>query len=105
MTPLTQQHNVGPETTAFPSESGYIHEINGQSRTVTHKPMNIPGNPTENPVESRIAELQAEVIACNESIATQKHIIWLAGVEIARKKKSLAAALASIETLEKGPEA
>lgn len=66
--------------------------------------MNPPGNPTENPVEARIAELHAEVITANESIKTQEHIIWLAGVEIARKKKSIKAAIASIEELEKGPE-
>lgn len=65
---------------------------------------NAPGNPTENPIEARITELRFEVLTANESIKTQEHIIWLAKVEIERKKKAIKAAISSIESLEKGPE-
>ena len=40
----------------------------------------------------------------DEAIKKQKHIRWLAGVEITRIEKSRTATLKAIETITKGPE-
>lgn len=78
------------------------------TNNVTYKPMNQPpGNPTENlaqvgpnneairnyvdskmptEIETKLADLQAEVIAINESIKNQDHVIWLAKVEKIKQK-------------------
>lgn len=60
-----------------------------------------PENPTENPELDR---LNAEVLELNEAIAKQKHIKWLASVEVTRLERSLKATITSIETITKGPE-
>jgi len=62
--------------------------------------MNIPGNPTE----TEIDKLNAELGEYDEAIKKQKHIRWLAGVEITRIEKSRTATLKAIETITKGPE-
>jgi len=89
------------------------HPIPGINNTMQiDKPMNIPGNPTEtDPTLSserrsdpELKRLEDEVIEYNEAIKKQKHIRWLASVEITRIEKSLGATLKAIETITKGPE-
>lgn len=63
---------------------------------------NPPGNPTE--IETKLAELEAEVIAINESIKNQDHVIWLAKVEKSKQKAILNATLAAIEAITKPKE-
>lgn len=75
-------------------ENGTLH--------ITNKPMNPPGNPTE--IETKLAELEAEVIAINESIKNQDHVIWLAKVEKSKQKAILNATHAAIDAITKPKE-
>jgi hypothetical protein len=82
------------------------HPIPGINDTMQiDKTMNIPGNPTENPI---IEKLLAEVNNLNEqiaaSIARQKAVNFNERVEQSRLNKILRATLLSIETITKGPE-
>lgn len=63
--------------------------------------MNIPGNPTET---TELDRLNTDLIEYDEAIKKQKHIRWLAGVEITRIEKARTATLKAIETITKGPE-
>lgn len=80
--------------------------------TQIQRTMNPPGNPTEtDPSFSserrsspELVKLENEVIAVNESIANQAHIIWLAKVETLKLKAILKATIQSIETITKPKE-
>lgn len=77
--------------------------VKWQNNTPTPVFMNQPpGNPTE--IETKLADLQAEVIAINESIKNQDHVIWLAKVEKVKQKSYLEAALRAIEAITKPKE-
>jgi hypothetical protein len=81
-------------------ESVLFYEANPSHKNLFQIMNNPPGNPTETELE----KLNNDLTEYDEAIKKQKHIRWLAGVEITRIEKSRTATLKAIETITKGPE-